>query len=161
MGVILLPEIVETAIQAFIQDTGGSNGGKIVQPDASGEVGKKRYKKSTNIINRKNISVTKGEMVFKESGIGVLREISVIADQKINPLIELDGKQPFGARSEWDDLSDITLYSTTVMARLVGSSYVLSLNNLYFKHDLSLFVWFNTDTTISAIFGVYDLCEVL
>jgi len=98
-------------------------------------------------------------MVFEKSGTGVLREISVIADQKINPLIELDGKQPFGARSEWDDLSSITLYSTTIVARQVGSNYVLSLNKLYFRQDLSIFVWFNTDATISGIFGVYDLCE--
>ncbi len=100
-------------------------------------------------------------MVFEKSGIGVLREIAIIADQKINSLIELDGKQPFGARSEWDDLSDITLYSETIVARVVGGNYVLSLKNLYFQHDLSIFVWFSTNATISGIFGVYDICEAL
>ena len=156
---ILLPEIVETAIQAFIQDTGGSNGGKIIEPGASTQLGKKRYKKSTRIISRRNISTTTGEKIFKEDGIGVLREITVVADQKINLQIELDGRQPFGTRSDWDDLAAITLYSETVVAKLVGSDYVLNLKLLHFKHDLSIFAWFNTLATISNILGVYDVCE--
>lgn len=149
-------DVVETAIQAFIQDTGKSE----VTVVQSGN-DKKRYKRSTQIINRKNISTTKGENVFRISGVGVLREITVVADQKINLQIELDGKQPFGARSEWDDLTDITLYSETIMARVVGGSYVVNIKSLHFKNDLSIFVWFATDATISGIFGVYDLCEAL
>lgn len=160
-GCDFISGFIDTAIQAFIQDTGESNNVKLVQPGAFMQPVKKRYKRSTNIINRKNISVTQGEMVFEKSGIGVLREIAIIADQKINSLIELDGKQPFGARSEWDDLSDITLYSETIVARVVGGNYVLSLKNLYFQHDLSIFVWFSTNATISGIFGVYDICEAL
>lgn len=99
--------------------------------------------------------------MFKESGIGVLKEITVIADQKINLNIELDEMQPFGARSDWDDLSNVTLYSETIVARLVDSNYVLNLKSLHFMHGLSIYVWFNTDATISAIFGVYDRCEAL
>lgn len=157
MGVILLPKIVETAIQAFIQDTGSK---QVVEPSAA-HPGQKRYNRGTRIINRRNISTTTGERIFKQDGIGVLREITVVADQKINLDIELDGRQPFGARSEWDDLAAITLYSETIVAKLVGSDYVLNLKNLYFKHDLSIFAWFSTQATISNILGVYDLCEVL
>lgn len=132
---------------------------KIVQPDASIQLVKKRYKRSTQIINRRNIKTTTGETIFKQEGTGVLREITVVADQEINILIKLDGSQPFGARSEWDDLTAITLYSETVVAKLVGSDYVLNLKSLYFKHSLSIFIWFSTEATISNVFGVYDLCE--
>lgn len=154
---IVLPEVVETAIQAFIQDT-GSGSARVNEPDAA-QQGKKRYKRSTRIINRRNISTTSGERIFKEEGIGVLREITVVADQKINVQIELDGRQPFGARSEWDDLAAITTYSETVVAKLVGNDYVLNLKSLHFKQGLSIFAWFSTQATISNILGVYDLCE--
>lgn len=160
-GCDIISGAVETAIQAFILDTSMSNGSKIVEPGASIQPIKKQYRKSTDIISRKNISTTKGEMLFKHSGIGVLREITVVADQKINTLIELDGKHPFGARSEWDDLSNITAYSETIVARQDGSNYVLNIKNLYFKHDLSIYAWFRTDATISSVFGVYDSCELI
>jgi len=152
-----MSEIVETAIQAFIQDT-GSGANKVIEP-AAAQPGKKHYKRSTRIINRRNISTTTGEKVFEQEGIGVLREVTVVADQKINIQMELDGRQPFGARSEWDDLAAITLYSETVVAKLVGSDYVLNLKLLHFKQGLSIFAWFNTQATISNILGVYDLCE--
>uniref|UniRef100_A0A6M3IFX4 Uncharacterized protein n=1 Tax=viral metagenome TaxID=1070528 RepID=A0A6M3IFX4_9ZZZZ len=155
MGVILLPEIVETAIQAFIQDTGSNR----VIESAAAQPDKKKYTRSTRIINRRNISTTTGEKVFEQEGIGVLREVTVVADQKINLQLELDGRQPFGSRSEWDDLAAITLYSETVVAKLVGSDYVLNLKLLHFKQGLSIFAWFNTQATISNILGVYDLCE--
>lgn len=154
-----MPDAAQVAIQAFIQDTGGSNGGKIVEPGASTKPGKSHYKMSTRIISRRNISTTTGESIFKEEGIGVLREITVVADQKINLQLELDGRQPFGSRSEWDDLAAITLYSETVVAKLVGSDYVLNLKLLHFRQGLSIFAWFSTQATISNILGVYDLCE--
>ncbi len=121
----------------------------------------KRYKKTTRIFLYRNVSTSIGEKIFAENGMGVLREITVVANQKINIEIELDEIKLFGARSVWDDLASISLYSDTVMARLVGSDYVLNLKELNFKHSLSIFVWFSTDATISGIFGVYDLCEVL
>ncbi len=150
----IMDEIVNTAIRTFVQDTGDN----ITEP-AAVQRGKKKYKRSTQIINRRNISTTKGERIIKEKGIGVLREITVVADHKINLDVELDGRQPFGARSEWDDLADITLYSETVVAKLVGADYVINLKSLYFKQGVSIFAWFSTDATISNILGVYDLCE--
>lgn len=152
-----MPEIVETAIQAFIHDTGGASN-KVTEPAAT-QPGKKKYKRSTRVINRRNINTTTGEMIFKKEGFGVLKEITVVADHEINILIKLDGTQPFGARSEWNDLTAITLYSETVVAKLVDNDYVLNLKSLHFRQGLSVFIWFSTPATISNIFGVYDLCE--
>lgn len=130
-----------------------------VSEQLSAQLDKKRYKKSTRIIHRRNIGTTAGEKLFKQSRMGVLREITIVADQKINLQIELDGMKPFGARSDWDDLVSISLYSDTVVADLVGSDYVLNLKKLHFRTGLEIFVWFSSDATISNIFGVYDLCE--
>ena len=47
----IIADVLETAIQAFIQDTGVSSRAMIVEPDASMQPAKKRYKRSTNIIN--------------------------------------------------------------------------------------------------------------
>lgn len=148
-----MDDVVSTAIKVFAQDTGGVTYKDNELPD------KKKYDRSTNIINRKNLSITKGEKVLNEAGKGLLRELVIIADQEINTEIHLDEKQPFGSRSEWDDFSDITPYSDTVFAQQVGVSYVLILKDLYFMHNLSIFVWFNSNATISSIFGVYDLCK--
>lgn len=84
-----------------------------------------------------------------------------MADQKINLVIEIDGKQPFGERSTWDDLADITLYSEIITARQVNSSYVLNLNTLYFKESISVMIYFSTTASVSAVYGAYDLCEAV
>lgn len=145
-----MADAVETAIHAFMNDTHK-------EPE---HVPKKWHNRSTQIINRKNIK-TKGEAVFEKSGRGILRELTIIADREINLSVKLDGEQPFGIRSEWSDLSDITLYSDTIVARQVNSNYILNIKNLYFNSNLSVQIWFGQEAVASSIFGVYDLCEVI
>lgn len=67
----------------------------------------------------------------------------------------------FSGRSTFDDLSDVTLYSEIIVAKQVGSDYIINFKSLYFMKQMRIQAWFGTDATISRIFGVYDLCEEL
>lgn len=120
---------------------------------------KKRYKRATKDISRKNIA-TSSEDILKVLGIGFVKEIVIVADNKINLILHIDGREFLVDRSTWDDLAAITTYSNTITARVVGSSFVLILSEFYFKKSFDMKVYFSVAANITSILGFYDVCEV-
>lgn len=148
--------LVNEAISKFISDTSP-------KPSSSpkNESERKRYKKSSHIIHYKGSKQVNSEIIINEKGIGNLRELSIVSDQKINPYLEIDGENVLLSANSWEELSQITLYTTTITAQTNGSDFVLSFNKLRFMRSILIRVDFTTKATIKRVIGTYDLCEVL
>lgn len=122
---------------------------------------KSKYRKSTHIVNFQISNLTSSETVLDIKGIGSLREIFISSPQKINPYLVIDGEDALRSINSWDQLAQITLYTTTIIAQKNGNDFVLSFNKINFTKSLFLKISFDTKSTISRAFGVYDLCEMI
>lgn len=148
--------IVKEVIESFIKDTSVP---KLIDKSVISGLVKKRYKKSSRIIHYKGSKPVNSEIIINETGIGKLRELSIISEQKMNPFLEVDGVNTLSSISSWDELAKITLYTKTIVAQTNGADFILSFNDLNFKKNIFLRVDFENKGTISRVFGTYDLCE--
>lgn len=150
-------DLAELAIAHFIKDTSVPKPLSTYITDPT----RNKYKKSSRIIHYKGSKPVNSEIIINESGIGNLRELAVISDQKMNPYLEIDGNNILSSANSWDELSQITLYTTTIIAQTNGSDFILSFNKLRFMKNIFLRVDFNKKGTIKRAIGTYDLCEEL
>lgn len=146
--------IISETIQKFITDTSPSQ-----HIDNKIKTEKKRHKKSSRFITYKGSHPVNSETIINEKGIGKVRELAIISEQKINPYLEIDGENTLQSINSWDELAQVTLYTTTVIAQTNGTDFILSFNNLNFMNNIFLRVDFEPKGTIKRVIGVIDFCE--
>ncbi len=146
-------DVVSETIQKFIEDTSP----KVIYQNTK-EI-KKRYKKSSRFITYKGSKPVNSEIIINEKGIGKVRELAIISEQKLNPYLEIDGENTLQAVNSWEELAQVTLYTTTVIAQTNGSDFILSFNNLNFMKNIFIRVDFEQKGTIKRVVGVIDFCE--
>lgn len=142
--------IVSESIQQFIIST---------TPKKDNSPQKKRYKKSSRLVHYKGNKQVNSEIIINESGIGNLRELSVISNQKMNPYLEIDGINTLLSANSWNELAEISLYSSTIVAQTNENDFILSFNKLKFMKNIFLRIDFENKGTIKRAIGTYDLCE--
>lgn len=121
---------------------------------------KKRYKKSSKIISRMLARPVTAEVLIDiKDKMGVLKELTVVALNKINVNVVVDGISYLDNVYRWDDFAGITLYTDVFVARVDGSNYVLVIKDISFTKSLRVQIFFDSSTTVSHVFGVFDICE--
>jgi hypothetical protein len=114
--------------------------------------------KRTLSVYRQNFSADADRMsILNVIGPGELREIVVIADQKINVIINVDDQDILYGKNDFDNISITSVNSKFVEARYDDPNYIVGFNGIHFQKSLDITVWFNTPAIISSVSGIYNL----
>jgi len=153
-------DLTQVAIKEFINSNDGSKHTKVTLKDkAIKDSG--FFLKSSRIINRNLSKQVRSEILADIDGSGELREITVVADSPINIILKVDGENLIEGISQWTELTAITSYTDIITAKTDGTNYIFVVNKIRFSESLFLQVYFDSNSTISSIFGVYDLFKVM
>lgn len=150
----------EVAIKEFINSNDGSKHTQVVLKGKDLK-GSGVLVKSSRIINRNISKQTRSEVLVDIIGSGELREITIVADTAINVILKVDGENLLQGISQWSELNAITAYTDIITAKTDGTNYIFVINKIRFYDHFFLQVYFDSNATISSIFGVYDLFKVM
>ena len=148
--------LTEVAIKEFINSSDESKHTQVTLKDR--KLSNNKFFRSSRIINRNISREIRSEVIADIKGVGELREITVVADTAINVILKVDDNNLLEGISQWDELNAITLYNDLVTARIDDNNYIFNLKKIRFTKSLFLQVYFDTNATISSVFGIYDLC---
>jgi hypothetical protein len=113
--------------------------------------------KKTLSVYRQNFSAGADRLsILNVIGAGELREIVVIADQKINVIVTVDGQDILYGKNDFDNVSTTSVHSKYIEARYDDPDYIVGFNGIHFQHSLDITLWFDNPAVISSIVGIYD-----
>jgi len=114
--------------------------------------------RKTFSVYRQNFSAGSDRIsILSAKGVGELREIVVIADQKINVIANVDGSDLLYGKNDFDNIASMALYSKYIDARYDDPNYIMGFMGLYFKESVDIEIWFDDPAVVSTVIGVYDL----
>jgi len=114
--------------------------------------------KKTIPVYRQNFDASNERTsILSAIGSGELREIVIIADQKINVIVKADGQDILFGNNQFDNISVTSVNSKFIEARYDDPNYIIGFSGIHFQSSLEIIIWFDTPAIISSIVGLYDV----
>ena len=113
--------------------------------------------RKTLSIRRENFELSGEISILNIEGTGELREIVIVANNKINMIPKIDGVDMLYGRNRYDEFSTASVHSKTIEARYDDPNYIVGLNNIHFLNTVDIRVLFDSLTVISNLICIYDV----